>query len=202
MGFITEEVATALGQGTVRIAVFVFIDIDGDPLRLWFGNGDYPVPPSAIDPAGGIYKPLPPLAGLPVLSQLLNGEADRVEFSISGVSAEAIALADEDAETVLGAPVHMGLTGLDQDWQPLSDPIWIWEGEADSPRFSWDTSTDADGVTSQTRIVGLSVGTALTGRRRPKIRIFSGVEQRRRSADDRFCDRAPTYSRGSTRKWP
>lgn len=197
MPFISDEDAQALGKGTVRLAVFVHVVLAPTPLRLWFGLGDFEIGADAIDTTGGVYRGLGELNGLPVLSQLINGVCERVEFSISGVSAEALRLADEDADEVRGASVHVGLSGLDRDFQPLTAPMWLWEGEADTPRFSWDTSSDP-----QVRTISLSVGSAMMGRRRPRYRNFTGVEQRRISADDAFCDRVPVYSRGSTRKWP
>lgn len=201
MAFMTEEEATRL-MGTVRLGVFVFVDIAPEPLRLWFGVGDFELDADAIDTVGGVYSGLGELNDLPALSQLINGVFERIELSMSGVSAQALALADEDAESVVGAGTHFAILGLDGDWQPTSAAKWLWEGGADTPRFSWDTSASPEGEVTHTRTIALSVGTAMTGRKRPPWRNFTGVEQRRISADDAFCDRVGLYSRGSTRKWP
>jgi hypothetical protein len=80
--------------------------------------------------------------------------------------------------------------------------VWIWEGEADVPRVSRQSVAGEDGSFQVVRSMSLSVGSVFTGRRRANLSFMNGVDQRRRSSDDAFCDRASVYSSGTTRKWP
>lgn len=206
MAFITEEDALLFGAPTVRVGVFLLIKANnGSPptwLRMWSGVGDHDMDANAIDTQGGTYLGIGDLVGLPTLSQLVNGVAERVEFSLSGVTADIIALADAEAETVRNVPVHMAIVAFDEDFQASTSPVWVWEGESDVPRVSRQSVAGEDGSFQVIRSVSLSVGSIFTGRRRPQNAYFTGIEQRARSADDAFCDRANGYSLGTTRKWP
>lgn len=200
MAFISEELAQTLATGTARVSVAWLMKTDdgGDPpswVRLWLGVGDYEIAPDLIDSQGGVYLGLGQLLAVPPLNQLINGLAERVEFVLSGVDALSFGLADQHANEVRGAPVHLALLPLGEDFQPLSPPIWAWEGEADVLRVNKDGR-------SLTRSVSVSVGSIMTGRRRPRPRHYSGIDQRQRSPDDAFCDRIGIYNAGSTRKWP
>jgi hypothetical protein len=155
-----------------------------------------------IDTQGGTFLGVGELVGMPVLSQLVNGTADRVEFTLSGVDASILALADAEADTVRSAPVHVALMAFDEDFQESTSPVWIWEGEADVPRVSRQSVAGEDGSFQVVRSMSLSVGSVFTGRRRANLSFMNGVDQRRRSSDDAFCDRASVYSSGTTRKWP
>ena len=138
------------------------------------------------------------ISEVPAFDQLVNGVAQRVEFSLSGVDQTIAELADADAAEVRSKRVNVGLQFLDEDWQSLADIIWVWEGEADVIRKS---STSTPGFQRQYTIT-LSVGSLTTGRRRPDLSYFTGAQQRRRSPDDAFCDRTGLYSQGSEIKWP
>src|SRR5690606_19556565 len=107
-----------------------------------------------------------------------------------------LSLADEQADTVIAAPVHIGVVFFDPDWQ--ATPIaWVWDGTADMP------SVDRDGAGGQVvRQVKLSVGTAYTDRTRPRLSFWTDADQKRRSSDDDFCARVAGYSIDSTIKWP
>lgn len=207
MAFLDEETAQRYGAAAAKLCIFtLFKLIQGDGpagwLRAWSGAGDFPVDAGLIDTTGGIYTGAGDVVGLPVLSQLINGVADRVEFILSGASPTVLALADSEADTVRGAAVHVGLVALDEDLQALSQPLWFWEGRADVPRVARTSQVAEDGASIVTRSVSLSVGTLFTRRRRPRAAYFTGVDQRRRSPTDKGCDRANKYNLGATRKWP
>jgi hypothetical protein len=159
--------------------------------------GQFEVPADAVETAPAIYLGMGQLVGLPAVSQLVNGVADRVSFGLSGVSADLLALADAEAESVRGAAVLLGVMALGPDWQPLTTMKWIWQGEVDAVE-----GTMQEDRGEQVRTVSLSVGTAYTGRKRPRHGYYTDADQKRRSATDRFCERVSRYSQGSTRKWP
>lgn len=206
MAFITEADALLFGAPTARVCAFLLIKTaNGSPptwVRLWSGVGRHDMTANNIDTQGGTYLGVGELVGMPVLSQLVNGTAERVEFSLSGVDPAILALADAEADTVRAAPVHVALMAFDDEFQASTSPVWVWEGEADVPRVSRQSVAGDDGSFQVVRSMSLSVGSVFTGRRRAKLSFMNGVDQRRRSSDDAFCDRASVYSAGTTRKWP
>ena len=202
MAFISEDDALLFGAPAARVSVFLLIKaVNTSPptwIRLWSGVGDRALPVDAIETQGGTYTGIGDLVGMPALSQLINGVAERVEFTLSGATADIVALADSEADSVRNVPVHIALVAFDEDYQRATAPVWVWEGESDVPRISRAAGEDLSVV----RTISLSVGSVFTGRRRPRQSYYNGVQQRARSADDAFCDRANTYSLGTTRKWP
>ncbi|MBI1405712.1 MAG: hypothetical protein GC145_06255 [Caulobacter sp.] len=202
MAFISEEDALALARPEVSIGFFVLIKSAAGWGRMWSGHGDYYMPVNLIDTVGGIYRGAGEITGLPDIAQLLNALADRVEFSMSGVSAEVLAIIAAEASLTVNAPIHLGMIGMDSSNLPVTDPIWLWEGEADVPRVARSSDASDDGEFVQVRSASLSAVTIFSGRRRPVLGFFTGIDQRRRYPDDAFCDRANRYSSGTTRKFP
>jgi hypothetical protein len=93
--------------------------------------------------------------------------------------------------------VNVGLRVLGADLQPISPTAWLWEGEGDT------LSVERDGSgANAVRTIVLSVGTVMTGRRRPKNATWTDPDQKHRSSDDRFCERVGLYSQGTTKTWP
>lgn len=194
MAGLDAAVAAQLAGATVRPAILLLVKTtEGDWLRAWSAFGDFALPADGIDTTGGVYRGVGELVDAPAVSQLINGLAERIVFSLSGVDPAVLALAEEDAEALRGAPAHLALVALGADWAPLHDAYWLWEGEADSLRVI---------RSGDVRSVSISVGTPHTGRTRPSLGFFTGVEQRRRSPDDRFCDRVNLYSANATVRWP
>lgn len=190
-------VEAQINHKLIRASFFLRLDSD-TPVRAWAGIGDFVLPVDTIEVDGGTYKGVGILNDIPSFQQLVNGIAQRVEFSMSGVDDQIAALADEEASEIRSKRVNVGLQFLDEEWQPLAPIIWVWEGEADVIRKSSVSSPDFQRINTIT----LSVGSLTTGRRRPSLSYFTGAQQRRRSADDAFCDRTGLYSQGSEIKWP
>lgn len=190
-----------IAGGTVNAAIFWRMSTTPDPIRLWSGDGDYAHEADALETeAGAIYAGYGLLASaLPTLTSLLNGQADRVEFQISGagVSAEVASLASASAADIRNVDVNVGFAALGWDQQLLSPTAWLWTGVADTLRVI--RQADENGVT---RTLSLSCGSLLTGRRRATPLYFTPQDQRARSSDDAFCDRVPGYNEGTTINWP
>lgn len=181
----------------MSLPVAILLRVASSPVvRIWAGVGDQPIPADGIeDVDGAIYKGLGTLSDLPVLSQLINGVAARAEFTLSGVPAEILDLADEDAALVRDARCNLGYLALDEAGQPAAPVWWMWEGEADVIRCQ---STPDD---EPVRSVTLGVGTLTTDRSRANFTTFTPANQRRRSPTDLGCDFVPSYSIGSTKRW-
>lgn len=181
----------------IRRSVLMHIATDV-PVRAWTGDGLFEHPGDTVDLTGGTYLGLGEMQDVPALQQLVNGVASRIELSLSGVDDRMVELADADAADIRSKVVTLGLQFFGADWQPLGDTMWIWDGEADVIR----TDTVSDPSFGRRRTVTLSVGSLTTGRRRPVLSFFTRAQQRRRSADDAFCDRTALYSGDSELKWP
>jgi len=188
----------AYGKQIVRVGIFLKV-ASTPAIRVWAGVGKFRAPPSAIELGGEIYLGMGTLVGVPSVSALINGLAQRVEFTLAGVTAEILALADEEADVVRSAQVNLGIIGFDRYWQPIGTHRWLWEGEADSPRVQHTGGQDG----SASRTIGLSVGSAFTGRRRPpRLSFYTDPDQRSRSPTDRSCEHVNRYAEGTTVRWP
>lgn len=180
----------------------VFFRMATDPVvRLWGGDGDFILPQDGVETAASeadrVYKGIGILQDIPAVQQLINGLADRLTFTLSGVSPEVLRLAEQDADEVRGARVNLGFIRLDADLQPVLPMLWLWEGEADVVPVSRTSQGDGSAI----RTIGISVGTMDTNRKRPKFETYTPINQKRRSPTDKFCDFVPLYNAGSTKKW-
>jgi hypothetical protein len=176
----------------------VFMRIDGvDPVRVWTGFGDFLMPENAIETADSIYKGVGIIGDLPAMEQLVNGTAQRIEASMSGVSAYVASLADEDASVIRGQQVNFALAFMDETWALIGDPIWVWEGDIDVVKRNMNRTQSGE-----SRTISISIGSLMTGRRRPTFSYWTGPQQRRRSSTDAFCDRTIIYTRNTKLTWP
>jgi hypothetical protein len=169
-------------------------------IRLWSGQvRDLPIPAGGAETTdGAIYQSMGLLTGLPALGAALNGDAERLEFTLSGaaVTGEVAALAGDGASDVRGRAVDVGLVLFDAAWQVVPPVYWLWSGTADS--LTVERTGDAQ---NPTRILKLSAGNVFTGRRRPNLTFFTDIDQRRRSSDDAFFDQVAKYQAGTTKVW-
>jgi hypothetical protein len=169
-------------------------------IRLWSGQvRDLSIPAGGAEPDdGAIYQSMGLLTGLPALGAALNGDAERLEFTVSGaaVTGEVAALAGDGASDVRGRAVDVGLVLFDDAWQIVPPIYWLWSGTADS--LTVERTGDAQ---APTRTLKLSAGNVFTGRRRPNLTFFTDIDQRRRSSDDAFFDQVAKYQAGTTKVW-
>jgi hypothetical protein len=175
----------------------VLVRIASDPVaRIWSGVGDLQVSADSVETEDSIYLGGAELVSAPDFQQLINGTADRLEFTLSGVNAEIVALAQEEAESVKGAALDLGTIRFDDDWQPVG--IITWEA-----RFRCDTLTVGSqaGDSGRTRTITLSVGSDDTGRSRAPIALFTDSDQRRRSPTDAFFDHVAGITAGTSRRF-
>lgn len=188
----TGDAAAAIASDSCRLAIFWRLASD-PPARFWSGPGAYELPPDTVETEGGAYVGGGRIGELPVISQLINGVAERVEFALSGVDAVIFAQFDAESEQLCEKEVRLGIVVLDADWQPVSDCFWLWTAVSDS--------TDCDWAGGQ-RVISLSAGSAMTGRARSALVFYSDAHQQRRSPGDRFCERTQRYRLGSVKAWP
>lgn len=169
-------------------------------IRVWSGQvRDIALPAGGAETTdGAIYQAMGLLTGLPQLSAAINGDAERVEFSVSGVAVtgEVAAIAAGSAGDIRGVAVDVGLILFDADWQLVPPVYWVWSGTADS--LTVERSGDVNG---QVRALKLSCGNVFTGRRRSNLTFFTDIDQRRRSSDDTFFSEVSKLQSGTTKVW-
>jgi hypothetical protein len=174
----------------------ILFRLGSDPVAyIWSGIGDLDLPANSLDAGVRRYLGAGKLLELPDLEQLINGAADRIEVTISGVSAEAIRLSTEDAPSVKGASAHVGAVRFDRHWQ-LTEVEWIGQLRADTLSVASQSSDNG-----RTRSVTLSMGTDFTDRSRAPLAFFTDADQRRRSPDDAIFDHVAGISAGLSRQF-
>lgn len=167
-----------------------------DPVcYLWTGHGRLATPANAVDPGGAEWVGAAQLLSLPTLKALINGVAERVRFSLSGVSPEALRLALEDRDSVQGAELRLGFVDFDSEWQ-VASVTWEWLGVADV--LAVESAASEGG---RTRTISLSVASADTLRSNPNLAFWTDADQRKRSASDAFCNQVAGISAGKTRRF-
>lgn len=192
-----EQAAAMSALEAPRWSLFFLLEAASGPVRAWLGVGDYALPADEVDTTGGTYLGIGLVGDIPAISQLVGGLAERVEFTLTGADDETLRLADDEAEEVRNAPVHVGIVFFDQDWQAVDPVSWLWDGTADCPAV--DRSSEGGQIV---RRVTLSVGSAFVDRTRPQLGFYTDADQKRRSPTDTFCARVATYGIDSTIQWP
>lgn len=193
---LTDAEIDALDSSTQRIGIFFRLATE-PVVRLWLGVGKCRVGINAEDADGAIYKGFGELQNVPVVQQLINGAAERVEFFASGVTAETLRMASIEASDVRGARVAMGVGIFSGSWQLLGVPKWIFRGIADFVVLNQEPSEDG-----LMRMVTLSVGSLFTGRRRRGLSYLTDRDQQERHPGDLFCERTSLYSADVNKVWP
>lgn len=198
MNFNAQEIV-ALRAARKRIAVF--FRLDTDPIvRLWLGFGKINPGINVYDPDGAIYRGFGELLNVPAFNQLLNGAAERVEFQLSGVSGDVLAIASgSDVEQVKGKRTAVGFALMDSNWALLGEVHWFAYYVAD---FLAMEQQPADESSPIVRTITLSCGTRFTGRRRPALSYFSNQDQQRRFTSDLFCSLVGNYAHEFNKTWP
>lgn len=163
------------------------------PARVWGGVGDLIIPADTVEDDDALYLGGGELVQIPELEQLINGTASRLSITVSGVSPETLRLAIEDAQSVKGAAVYIGLVYFGDDLQ-ITEVEWLAELRADA--LTLDSQPSEDG---RTRSITLSIGSDFTDRSRAPVALFTDADQRRRSPTDAIFDHVAGINVGTSR---
>lgn len=166
-----------------------------DAALFWSGHTDLFLPADDVLPEDAIALGGGDLISIPDLDQLINGVAQRLEITLSGVSERTVALAQEVAPDVPGASVDIGMVRFGADWQPTG-VTWEWSGEARGLGVGSQPSDKG-----RTRTLTLTIAAGDTTRSRAPIAYFTDPDQRRRSSDDAVFDHVAGISQGTSRRW-
>lgn len=178
----------------------IFLRIATTPaLHMWFGVNDVPTGFDGIDATGTVYYGGGRLIGIPSLEVLVNGTSDAVDFSVSGIDPATGSKMLDSIPEVRGASVHVGLTTLDQYYQPMTNVIPIWTGTASHPNEA--ASPVKTGETA-TLSLSLSVVAGENTRSRPAKTLWTPAHQKADYPTDEFCSQVFRYARGTQADWP
>lgn len=162
-----------------------------EPARLWSGAGDLFIPVDDVETeavarylGGGEL-----LGGLDEIEQLINGSAQRLDVSVSGVSLASAKLFQEELADLKGAAMDIGVVLFDELWQILGV---TWQA-----RYRIDKATVSREPNQ--RVISISMGSEDTGRSRNQGSYWTHADQQRRSPGDRIFDRVSGINAGTSR---
>lgn len=197
MEFVPTHIVEEM-RGSHQLGIFLRVDTD-PALHLWFGINDIPANFDSIDPTGTVYLGGGRLIGVPTLEILVNGTADSVEFTLSGLDPATSAKMLDSLPPVRGAAVQMGLTTLDRYFQPMSSIIPIWTGTAS---HTGEVSAPVQEGENPSITLSLAVVTGEATRSRGARSVWSSPHQKAISPTDKFCDGVSRLARGVQPVWP
>lgn len=175
----------------------IIVRIASDPpALLWSGVGPLLIPADIVVPEDAIALGGGELVSVPDFQQLMNGTAERLEFTLSGVGEETVRLALEDAPSVRGARVDIGRADFDADWQ-LTNVEWEAVFEARSLSVSRPLSQDG----YVTRSISLTIVAGDSIRSRAPNAYFTDADQRRRSPTDAIFSHVAGINAGTSRRF-
>lgn len=178
----------------------VFLNVQTDPaLHLYFGVGDIPAGIDSIDPSGTVYYGGGRLNGVPSLEMLIMGASSTAEFVLSGISVDTGARTVVELPPMRGKAVYIGITTLDEYYQPMSAILPMWNGEAS---HVVEASGPVNGNGDRTMSLSLAVTSGEKTRSRPSRALWSAAMQKALSPTDRFCDGTARLARGVQPVWP
>lgn len=175
---------------------FIFRLETPEPATFWTGNGDLMLPADAVLDEITLALGGGDLINLPDLEQLINGTAQRVEVTLSGVSQRTAVIASTEAASVSGSPAYIGRVQFDEDWQQQGAVVWEWAGEG----RGLAVAGDEDGA-DRKRTLTLKLASGDTTRSRAPLAFFTDADQRRDFPDDAVFSHVAGINAGTSRRW-
>jgi hypothetical protein len=171
------------------------------PIRLWTGRQSMRAPANDLDPQEEVYYGLGIMQNIPELDRLIDGEARRVDFTLSakgsGFNETVVNLLDGEMIGVAGSKARIGHLRFDRLWQPTSAMRWAWDGTMDE--VGLEMAEDGEG---HRWVIHVSMSTGMVDRNRPPLDYWTPKDQFQISATDRAFDYVPSYNEGTTRIYP
>jgi hypothetical protein len=188
-----------LRGGRKNLAFFFRAEFASGVVRLFAGAGDYPVEADAVETEGGVYVSAGLWGGdLPEVDHLINGQAQGLTLSLSGVDVATVRTFVGERAEVVGAPAAFGWGVLDEQYRPAGPIRWPLRGRLFQPRVRRARSGEA----AETRVLAATLMVGAYARRRGLHAYFTKADQRRAHPTDAGCDRVGLYSVETTRPWP
>ena len=188
-----------LRSGRANLAFFFRAEFASSTLRLFAGAGDFPVAADSVETEGGDYISAGGWAGgLPDVDHLMNGQAQGLTLSLSGIDVATVRTFVKERAEVVGAPAAFGWGVLDDRFRLAGVIRWPLRGSLSQPRVSRQRTGDE----SWTRTLSATLISGSYARRRGMHSYYSAADQRRRHPTDAGCDRVGLYTNETTRPWP
>jgi hypothetical protein len=198
MAYIDDATIVAL-RGNVNLAIF--FRVGADPvLHLCLGVNDIPAGIPVLDPDGTVYTGAGQLLSIPDLESLINGIADKVSFSVSGVAQAFSEFFIENAPPVLGALCTVGLAVLDERYQIVGSIVSLWEGMADY--WAMEQQPQSDVTKPLMRTIALVCSSGYSARGFARLETYTSQAQKLKYPTDDFCNNVPRYYQGQVVSWP
>ncbi|WP_370677643.1 hypothetical protein [Pleomorphomonas sp. PLEO] len=199
MPVLTSEEASMVANldgGTGSIGYFFRVLGDGLTLRLFFGINtvEYGF---ATDPGGSRYKGAGRILDIPDFDGLLNGIAETVEWSISGIPEDLTEYLKE-IPNVEGADILLGYCPMDHRGQPRMRIVPEWAGTGDY--VSYEIAAVKEGEQRRFKLA-LTTHTGNESRRTPRKSAFTQAEQQIEYPGDQFFFRSHLYNQTRLKIW-
>jgi hypothetical protein len=195
--YVPEDIIEAM-RGSHPLGIFFRLDTD-PALHIWMGVNDIPAGFDSIDEDGTVYLGGGRLLNVPTLEVLINGQADEVEFGISGIDPKSAQKVLDEMPDVRGKEVHVGITVLDKYYQPLGPIIPLWSGTASHPI---DHDPPVTGYEPRSMTLSLAIVSGNWTRSRPALSMWVPAHHKALYPTDKFCDGVARLARGVAPAWP
>jgi len=165
MRSLSPALVSALSAAVVPKVTLLLLEFPSATIGLNNSNID-------LDFVGVTYRGA---AGLGTISNIDDsaGEIKGLQFGLSGVSAEYLSIALDDAVEVQGAKVTIRTAILDSGYQIVDAPL-EWVGRLDTMSIEEDGETCTIGATAESTAVDLLRGAALTTSNADQQALYPG----------------------------
>ncbi|MET3441394.1 hypothetical protein ABIC94_002152 [Variovorax paradoxus] len=153
MRTLAPQTIDTLNASMLTIVQLVYMEFPGFPVAL--NSANRPIAYNSV-----MYEGAAGLGSVGAVEDS-SGEVKGLQFELSGVPIEYMALALDDAAIVQGTPVTIRLAILDAVGQVIEAPI-DWIGRMDTMSIQEDGETCSIAVTAESSAVDLLRGNALT----------------------------------------
>jgi hypothetical protein len=177
------------------LAILVDLAFPSQTVRFWDGAGPMLV-------GGFVYRGSGAVSGLDELEYAVNGEASRLDISVSGVPADLADLAYQEylAGDVIGSPVRVMIQPMDEFDQPSGILRVPFTGRIDNLRFDDAVQGGAESPQAVSQMT-IEVTNRFDLRNLSAGGVLSDADQKLRHPGDRFCERVPKLA-DKTVVWP
>lgn len=199
MAFITDADASALAANWSRRSVFFRLATD-PKLLYWSGFGEIVSEMRDVAVSDETYIGGGKLGNIEGLAQFVNGQADRLDFVVSGLDDNAVQKLDAAAPPVAGASLHIGILAFDAAWQPATSLIPVAALTADYVKISISTAKQGQPASA---LITLSAHYGdVMAHTRPKATYYTPPHQRLIDPDDKAFSRVSLYQQNYRVAWP
>lgn len=195
----TDAELEILRSGRKNLAFFFRAEFASSTVRLFAGAGDFPVAADTVETEDSEYLSAGSWSGgLPDVDHLINGQAQGLTLSLSGIDVETVRTFVKERGEVVGATAAFGWAVLDDRYR-LAGPVrWPLRGTLSQPRVTKQKAAEA----VWTRSLAATLVSGAYARRRGVHAYLTMADQRRAHPTDAGCDFVGTYTNETTRPWP